>query len=100
MRPESAANADDPPTTTSGAVLFRLKNALPAELPGTVCSPMKKAAKTIKYYLWGILNAMSEGINTKIQYLKRAARGYRNRDRFRKAIYFHLGGLDLCPKSA
>ena len=68
--------------------------------------PIKKAARTIKYYLWGILNAMkhrvtnamSEGINTKIQQLKRAARGYRNRDRFRSAIYFHLGGLDLYPR--
>ena len=67
-------------------------------------APINKAAKTIKHYLWGILNAMkhrvtnamSEGINTKIQHLKRAARGYRNR--FRNAIYFHLGGLDLYPK--
>jgi len=23
--------------------------------------------------------------------------GFRNRDRFRRAIYFHLGGLDLYP---
>ena len=23
--------------------------------------------------------------------------GYRNRERFRNAIYFHLGGLDLYP---
>jgi transposase len=23
--------------------------------------------------------------------------GFRNRDRFRTAIYFHLGGLDLSP---
>jgi transposase len=25
--------------------------------------------------------------------------GYRNRDRFRNAIYFHLGGLDLYPST-
>ena len=25
------------------------------------------------------------------------ARGFRNRKRFRNAIYFHLGGLDLYP---
>ncbi|HUF77525.1 MAG TPA: hypothetical protein VMR44_01275 [Thermoanaerobaculia bacterium] len=30
-------------------------------------------------------------------WLKRSARGFRNRDRFRNAIYFHLGGLDLYP---
>jgi len=33
------------------------------------------------------------------QWLKKPARGYRNRDRFRTAIYFHLGGLDLYPDS-
>jgi transposase len=32
-----------------------------------------------------------------LQRLKRSARGFRNRDRFRNAIYFHLGGLDLYP---
>lgn len=34
-----------------------------------------------------------------IQKLKYNARGYRNRERFRNAIYFHLGGLDLYPDS-
>jgi len=71
-------------------------------------APIQKAARTIRHYLWGILNAirtgttnaMAEGLNTKIQALKRAARGFRNRDRFRTAIYFHLGGLDLYPRPA
>ncbi len=69
--------------------------------------PIKRAAKTIKNHLTGILNAIElgitnarlEGINTVIQGLKRAARGFRNRERFRNAIYFHLGGLDLYPES-
>ena len=46
----------------------------------------------------GISNALSESINSKIQWLKRQACGYRNRRRFRDAIYFHLGGLDLYPR--
>lgn len=70
--------------------------------------PMRKAAETIRKYLWGILNAIvagvtnarTEGINSRIQELKRRACGYRNRERFRKAIYFHLGGLDLYPSAA
>ena len=33
----------------------------------------------------------------KIQWIKRLACGYRNRERFRNAIYVHLGGLDLHP---
>jgi len=69
--------------------------------------PIKRAARTIKNHLVGILNAIEfritnarlEGINTVIQGLKRAARGFRNRQRFRNATYFHLGGLDLYPES-
>ena len=45
----------------------------------------------------GVSNARAESINAGIQKLKYVARGIRNRDRFRNAIYFHLGGLDLYP---
>jgi transposase len=47
----------------------------------------------------GVTNARAEGLNSKIQWIKRLACGYRNRDRFRNAIYFHLAGLDLYPQS-
>jgi transposase len=68
-------------------------------------APMKRVARMIKRHLTGVLNAIEqrvtnarlEGINSIIQGLKRTARGYRNRQRFRNAIYFHLGGLDLYP---
>lgn len=68
--------------------------------------PIKKAARMIKKHLWGILNAMKHGrtnalaesINSRIQRIKRQACGFRNRDRFRTAIYFHLGQLDLYPR--
>ena len=67
--------------------------------------PIKKVARTIKLHLEGIINAIvlkatnaaCESINAKIQRVKRMACGYRNRERFRNAIYFHLGGLDLNP---
>nr|WP_051786546.1 transposase [Endozoicomonas numazuensis] len=70
--------------------------------------PMKKAAKTVKEHLWGIINAIvlkadngrSEGLNGKIQRLKGRAYGYRNRERFKTAIYFHCGGLELYPVTA
>ncbi len=62
----------------------------------------------IRDHLWGIVNAvtqgvsnaLSESINAKIQRVKKMACGFRNRDRFRNAILFHLGGLDLYPASA
>jgi len=68
--------------------------------------PIRKVAWMIKRHLNGILNAIvlgvtnarSEGINAKIQWIKYTARGFRNRERFRTAIYFHLGGLDLYPE--
>jgi transposase len=64
------------------------------------------AAKSIRKYLWGILNAIvleatnakAEGMNSKIQMVKRRACGFRNRERFKTAIYFHLRGLDLYPR--
>lgn len=69
--------------------------------------PMRKAAATLKTHLFGVLNAirtgvtnaMSESMNSKIQWIKRKACGFRNLDRFREAIYFHLGGLDMRPAS-
>ena len=41
-----------------------------------------------------ITNAASEGLNSKIQTIKKMAYGFRNRDHFKTAIYFHCGGLD------
>jgi transposase len=69
--------------------------------------PIRKAARTIREHLWGILNAIllaasnatAESLNAKIQKIKAQACGFRNRDRFRTAIFFHLGGLDLYPDS-
>ena len=68
--------------------------------------PVKRVARMVKRHLEGILNAVvlgvtnarSEAVNAKIQWIKYTARGFRNRERFRNAIYFHLGGLDLYPK--
>ena len=67
--------------------------------------PVKRVARMVKRHLEGIVtavvqgvsNARAESINAGVQRLKYAARGFRNRQRFRNAIYFHLGGLDLYP---
>ena len=67
--------------------------------------PIKKVARTVKRHLEGFVNAIhhqvtnarSEGINSRIQWIKYTARGFRNMQRFINAIYFHLGGLDMEP---
>ncbi|NQU24250.1 MAG: transposase [Candidatus Nealsonbacteria bacterium] len=67
--------------------------------------PMIDKAKMLKSHLKNILNyltqpitnALSESINAKIQWVKYTARGFRNRQNFKTAIYFHCGGLDLLP---
>jgi transposase len=69
--------------------------------------PMIKVGRMIRRYFWGILNAirlkinnsMLEAKNSKIQKIKRMACGFRNRERFKNAILFHLGGLDIMPVS-
>lgn len=69
--------------------------------------PMIRVGKMVRKYFWGILNAikmkinnsMLEAKNNRIQKIKRMACGFRNRKRFRNAILFHLGGLDMKPFS-
>lgn len=69
-------------------------------------APIIRVAKMMKAHLVGILaalrhgltNAITEGLNTKIQEIKYRARGYRNRENFRMAILFHCGGLDMDPR--
>ena len=44
-----------------------------------------------------ITNAVAEGLNSKIMSIKRRARGFRNPENFKVAIFFYCGGLDLQP---
>jgi len=68
---------------------------------------MIQAGKTIRNYFWGILNAirlnatngMVEAKNNSIQRIKRMACGFRNPERFKNAILFHLGKLDIFPST-
>lgn len=67
--------------------------------------PIRRVARMIKNHLDGVINAatsditnaMSESVNSHIQRIKKRACGFRSRTRFREAILFHLGGLDLSP---
>jgi transposase len=64
---------------------------------------MIKVGRTIKSHLFGILNAVRmktdnailESKNSIIQHIKRMACGFRNKTRFKTAVLFHLGGLDM-----
>jgi transposase len=57
---------------------------------------LKRRFENVVTYLWHrITNAASESLNAKIQWVKYTARGFRNKQNFVKAIYFHCGGLDL-----
>ena len=49
------------------------------------------------FFAQRITNAVSEGLNSKIQTIKKMAYGFRNREHFKIAIYFHCGGLQLYP---
>jgi transposase len=67
--------------------------------------PMAAVAKLIQRHLPNVLtslrhrltNAGLEAINATIQWVKKTARGFRNVEHFKTAIYFHCGGLDLYP---
>jgi len=69
--------------------------------------PMRGVARMVKGHLEGLVNAIyhgvtnarAEGINSRIQWIKYTARGFRNRERFRRSIHFHLGGLNMAPET-
>jgi transposase len=58
----------------------------------------RRFANIITYLRHRITNAASESLNAKIQWVKYTARGFRNKQNFINAIYFHCGGLDLAPE--
>ena len=51
----------------------------------------------LTYLKHHITNAVTEGLNSKIQSLKSAARGFRNFKNYRTRILFFCGKLDLYP---
>ncbi len=67
--------------------------------------PIKRVARSFKTHLDNIVtffthritNAALEGLNNRIAGLIKKAFGYRNRERFKTDILFHLGDLDLYP---
>jgi transposase len=70
--------------------------------------PIVKLARTLRsrtqtllnYCEWPITNAATEALNSKIQWIKYTARGFRSREGYRRAIYFHCGGLELYPQES
>jgi len=54
----------------------------------------------LTYFKHRITNAVAGGLNSKVATVQKRACGFRNRDHFKIAVYFHCGGLDLYPASA
>lgn len=85
----------------AGRFLSRLLRSLKA----MHLSPLRRLASTLSdhrrniltYIDHGITSAACEGLNSAIQAIKHRSRGFRNRENFKTAIYFELGGLDLYP---
>jgi transposase len=69
---------------------------------------MTRVAEMVDKHLYGIINAIvlkrtnahAESANARIQKVKSRACGFRNRERFRAAIMFHCGQLELYPRYA
>ena len=61
--------------------------------------PRRRFENIVTYLKHRVTNAPSESINSKIQWVKYTARGFRNEANFIIAIYFHCGGVDLNPST-
>ena len=68
--------------------------------------PVKKVVRLFKkhwpnivmFFRYQLSNALAEGINSRFRHLIQKACGYRNRERFKRDVLFHLGKLDLYPE--
>ena len=52
---------------------------------------------SLTWFARRLTNGLIEGLNNKIKGLSKRALGYRNRERFKTAVWFHCGGLQLAP---
>jgi transposase len=57
----------------------------------------KHEHRILNYFRHRITNSVAEALNGQIERTKRMAYGFRNRENFRIAVLFRLGGLDLYP---
>ena len=63
---------------------------------------LTKLVKSLNKHFYGIIvycrtkltNGKLEGLNNKIQWIKRVARGYRTKENFMRMIYFIIGNLN------
>jgi Transposase len=95
------------PTTLQPAYQYLFSN--PKDWFGWISrsrlKPMINVAQMLKRHLENLLtylkhhitNAVTEGLNSKIQSIKSAARGFRNFKNYRTRILFFCGKLDLYP---
>ena len=91
------------PSKGTAATFFEkwFRRAVRSKLP-----PVVAAARTLKRHLTGLLayfeyritNAVSEGLNSRIEAIKNSARGFHSFETFRIRILFFLGGLELKPR--
>jgi transposase len=58
---------------------------------------LKRRLHNVMTYFTRITNVASEGLNSRIETIKKTACGFQNLERFKIAILFHIGGLHLYP---
>ena len=100
---ESLRNFWDAPGEEEGRAFFKdwYNRAIRSKL-----EPVKKVARMIKRHFARIVtwfkhhatNAVAEGINSRIQTIKAAARGFHSFASYRARILFHCGDLDMTVK--
>lgn len=67
--------------------------------PNPISNTIRRHSQGIaNYFESGLTNGLLEGINSKIQVLKRIARGFRYKDNFKKMIRFAFANHTLSSK--
>lgn len=69
------------------------------DMGNELLSGTKYLAQILNYFRHRITNSVGEGLNSKIETIKKKAYGFRNREHLKIALYLHCEGLQLYPST-
>lgn len=83
-----------------GSLVFLGDSQSPRVLDRKGQTNRQSFAKLLTYFTHRITNAVAEDVYSRIATVQKRACGYRNRDHFKIAAYFHCGRIDLYPQAS
>ena len=75
----------------------RVIHTKPEPMNAVARSIRKRLRSDVSYCTHRITNSIAAGMNSRVMSIERRVGGFRNRQKFKTAIFFYCGGLSLYP---